>query len=386
MAQDRRKWSEAQKLQIIQEAEQNGLTETLRKYNLGQSLFHCWRRAYNGQGMQGLQPHYKTVDPEVRRLQQENERLKKIIAKQALEIDFKDELLKRKPLTAEQKRSAIRLFETIGKTTWLLQWSGLSHSTYYYHPHCGKRGRKPSTHTLLGDGSIIGNTSVVIAIRFVLSEEFMLFTGYVKITRDLQSYGFVINKKKVYRLMKEQHLLCGMVIRTRGEKRQFVSLRVQEPVRPMEQLCMDIKYVYIHGERRNALLLTVLDVYSRSILAQVLWWRIRKEQVIWLLHRLLQQHATKGITLRNDNGSQFIAHAVRNYLQEREVAQEFTHVATPEENCFIEVYHSILDKQLLQTTEFQDIEEAIAVFSRWRTFYNERRRHGSLGQITPAQM
>jgi putative transposase len=201
-------------------------------------------------------------------------------------------------LTVEQKRSCIQFFETKGKTTWLLHWSGLSHSTYYYHPYCGKRGRKPSRHTPLTDGSVISNESVVICIRFVLAEEFMLFTGYVKITKDLQSYGFVINKKKVYRLMKEHHLLCGMVIRTSGEKRQFVRYRVQEPVRPMEQLCMDIKYVYIHGEKRNALLLTVLDVYSRSILSQVLWWRIRKEQVIWLLHLMLQQHATKGITLR----------------------------------------------------------------------------------------
>ena len=97
MAQERRKWSEAQKLQIIQEAEQNGLTETLRKYNLSQSLFHRWRRAYNGEGMQGLRPNYKTVDPEVRWLQQENERLKKIIAKQALETRFKEELLKKSP-------------------------------------------------------------------------------------------------------------------------------------------------------------------------------------------------------------------------------------------------------------------------------------------------
>lgn len=236
-------------------------------------------------------------------------------------------------MTVEEKRSVIQLFEKKGKTTLLLQWCGLSHSTYYYHPCCGKRGRKPSTQTLLSDGNLVQNESVVICIRFVLSEEFMLFTGYVKICKDLQSYGFVINKKKVYRLMKEHHLLCGVVIRTRGEKRQFVSYCVQEPVRPMEQLCMDIKYVYIHGENRNALLLTVLDVYSRSILSQVLWWRIRKEQVIWLLHKLLQQHSTKGITLRNDNGSQFIAHAVQEYLQEKEVTQEFTHVATPEENC-----------------------------------------------------
>jgi len=42
---------------------------------------------------------------------------------------------------------------------------------------------------------------------------------------------------------------------------------------------MDIKYVYIHGEKRNALLLTVLDVFTRSIVGQVLWWRIRKENV-----------------------------------------------------------------------------------------------------------
>ena len=213
-----------------------------------------------------------------------------------------------------------------------------------------------------------------------------MYTGYVNIGKDLQSYGFIINKKKVYRLMKEHQLLCGTVIRTRGEKRQFVKWRVQKPLKPMEQLCMDIKYVYIQGEKKNALLLTVLDVYTRSIIGQLLWWRIRKEQVIWLLHKILQQHKTKGVTLRNDNGSQFIAGIVRQYFLQQEIQQEFTHVATPEENCFIEAYHSILEKQLLQAVEFTDIEEAIAVFNRWRKFYNERRRHGSLSRKTPQQV
>ena len=95
MSKQRRKWTEADKLQIIQEVEQNGLTETLRRHSLSQSLFHKWRRAYHGEGMDGLKPKYRMVDPEVKRLQLENERLKKIIAKQALEIDFKDELLKK---------------------------------------------------------------------------------------------------------------------------------------------------------------------------------------------------------------------------------------------------------------------------------------------------
>ena len=91
----KRKWSEAQKLQIIQEAEQNGVTETMRKYNLASSLYRKWRKAYNGGGMPGLLPKYKAIDPEVKQLQSENERLKRIVAKQALEIEFKDELLKK---------------------------------------------------------------------------------------------------------------------------------------------------------------------------------------------------------------------------------------------------------------------------------------------------
>ncbi len=268
----------------------------------------------------------------------------------------------------------------------MLRWSQLPRSSYYYRPFTGKRGRKPSTHTRLTDGSWVSNSSVVIAIRFILSEEFMIYTGYIKIRKDLQSCGFIINKKKVYGLMKQHRLLCGAVIRTHGEKRKFVSWRVQKAIKPMEQLCMDIKYVYIQGKKRNALLLTVLDVYSRAIIGQVLWWRIRKEHVIWLLHQILQQHQTKNITLRNDNGSQFIAHAVRAYLRDQHIEQEFTHIATPEENCFIEAYHSILDKQLLQQYEFADIEEAIAVFKRWKKFYNERRRHGSIGQQSPKQL
>ena len=91
----KRQWSEAQKLQIIGEAEQNGVTETLRKYNLSSSLFHKWRRRYNGEGREGLKSRYKTIDPEVKQLQSENERLKRITRKQALEIEFKDELLKK---------------------------------------------------------------------------------------------------------------------------------------------------------------------------------------------------------------------------------------------------------------------------------------------------
>ena len=265
-------------------------------------------------------------------------------------------------------------------------WSGLSPSSYYYRPKAGKAGGRPSTHTIMKDGSSVGNETVVIAIRFLLSEEFMIATGYHNITADLRSEGFIINHKKVYRLMSAFKLLCGTVIKAEGGKRQFVQWRVQQPTRPMEQLCMDIKYVHVHADRRNALLLTVEDVFTRKLLGYVVWWRMRKEQVIYLLHQVLQQNScTTQITIRNDNGSQFIAHAVRDYLREVEVNQEFIHVATPQENSFIEAYHSILERQVLRNHEFTSIAHLTEVMARWKEFYNTRRRHGSLGRKTPQQ-
>ena len=84
-----------QKLQIIQEAEQSGVTQTLRKHNLSHSVYLKWKRQFNQGGTKLLEPQYPKIDPELRALQEENARLKKIIGNQALELEFKTELLKK---------------------------------------------------------------------------------------------------------------------------------------------------------------------------------------------------------------------------------------------------------------------------------------------------
>jgi len=84
-----------QKLQIIQEADQLGTTQTLRKHNISHSVFLRWKNQFNQGGATSLQPQYRKVDPELRALQEENARLKKIIGNQALELEFKTELLKK---------------------------------------------------------------------------------------------------------------------------------------------------------------------------------------------------------------------------------------------------------------------------------------------------
>ena len=282
-------------------------------------------------------------------------------------------------------KPCIQFFENKIEVSKMLTWAGIARSSYYYKPTTGRQGRKPSTHTRLKDGDEVSNESVVIAMKFMLGIEFVDY-GYQKLTDNLRLDGFIINEKKVYRLMTESSLLYSSKIGAKSINRKFVQYYTQQADAPMQQLCMDIKYVYIHGAGRNALLLTVLDVYSRRNLGHLLWWRMRKHQVKWLLAQILRKHKVEGITLRNDNGSQFIAHIIREYLREQGINQEFTHVATPEKNAFIEAYHSLIERSVEQRYEFESIYEAGLVLNRWKQFYNEQRLHGRLGNRTPMQV
>ena len=91
----RRKFTPEEKYSILQEAEREGTTEVARKYNLAHSVLLYWKKRYLSKGKDGLKASYKKVDRELRSLEEENARLKKIIANQALELEFKTELLKK---------------------------------------------------------------------------------------------------------------------------------------------------------------------------------------------------------------------------------------------------------------------------------------------------
>ncbi|NTW32386.1 MAG: transposase [Bacteroidetes bacterium] len=103
MTKTKRKFTPEERLSIINEAEREGSVETCRKYNLSPSLLSKWKQRYLNKGIAGLKPQYKRVDPELRVLEEENERLKRIIAKQALEIEVKSELLKKTPIGSKRK-------------------------------------------------------------------------------------------------------------------------------------------------------------------------------------------------------------------------------------------------------------------------------------------
>ena len=228
---------------------------------------------------------------------------------------------------------------------------------------------------------MVDNAAVIEEITKLLSQEFVDY-GYIKVTEYLKQNNYNINKKKVYRLMKENNLLHKQRIKPVFD-RQFVKFRKVVVTEPFSFLEMDIKYVHIKGLHINVFLLTILDVFLRMALGYIASASITKKETVNLLDSVINKYYIKGATVRNDNGSQFIAGHTRDYLKEMGLYQEFTHVSTPEENGHIESFHSIIQNDLFSKYEFDSLEELQEVLKRYYNFYNKERIHSSLGYKSP---
>jgi len=258
----------------------------------------------------------------------------------------------------------------------------LSKSSRYYKSSNNKRGAKPSMLTRKTDGTVSDNKEVIgTLINDVFGQEFNRY-GYRLSNEELKAMGFIINHKKTYRLMKENGLLLEKINRIKQKKR-WVKFRKIEGACPLEHLCMDIKYVYVHGAKRNAYLLVIMDIATRYVLGWSLGFSMKHTDVILCLHQVLQGYQCKGIFLRTDNGSQFIAHGLRKFCIEREITQEFTHIATPEENSYVESLFSCVNREVICSYEFSSIYHAKEVFKRYFEYHNVKRRRHSLGRKSP---
>ena len=259
----------------------------------------------------------------------------------------------------------------------------IQRSVVYYLNKDNKPGRKASAVTMYKN-ELVTEQTVLTSVKDILDHEFLSY-GYLKISKQLKMDGFVINKKKVYRIMKNYNLLKPQRIRTTG-KRNFVKFRKPNAESPLNYFEMDIKYIYIPQERRNAYLLSIIDVYSRKIVGHIFKRSIRKLDVINLWQSLKSSlNDFKKITLRTDNGSQFIANDVRGFFQYHGIKHEFTNIATPEDDGHIEAFHSILEREFLRRNDYTSFDELKTAISHFMKCYNEERLHGSLNYKTPNQ-
>lgn len=267
----------------------------------------------------------------------------------------------------------------------LLTYLNLPRSSYYYKPKKGKKGKNPSSYTYMIDGRKLRNSEILDEIDQIIKGKFNTY-GYIKVTYALKNKGYIINKKKVYRMMKSNKLLLRKQISTKG-KRNFVKNYKVVSTKPYECMETDIKQIYIPEIRRNMYLLSVIDTYSRKIFGHMFKRSIRKKQVIELLKSIIQKAPIKNkeIRVRSDNGGQFIANDVRNYLKKVKVSQEFIHVATPEENGHIESFHSLIQREFLDRLEIYGEKETRDLMNEYMYYYNYERLHGAIGYKTPAK-
>lgn len=102
MASQRKKWSPEEKLFIIREVDRSGLVRIIRQHQIAASTYYKWKEKYDLYGEAGLKNTYQQIDPDIKRLQIENLRLKQLLADKELALQIKDELLKK---TISRKRS-----------------------------------------------------------------------------------------------------------------------------------------------------------------------------------------------------------------------------------------------------------------------------------------
>ena len=185
--------------------------------------------------------------------------------------------------------------------------------------------------------------------------------------------------------MKENKLLHKRIERNRLGK-EFVKYRKVKASEPYRHLQIDIKYIYVHAIKRNALLCSVIDVFTREILNYIFEFSIRKHDVCNLMESILGEHPeVKMATLRSDNGSQFEANMFKNYMINKGVNQEFTHYATPQENAYIESYHNIISRELCHKYIFDSMDEARKEIAGFINYYNNKRLHSGIGYLSPKQ-
>ena len=97
MGTTKRTWSIEEKVSILKDIEKTGVVEGCRKHGIYASTYYDWKTKYDEKGADGLVPRYGRKEAgEMKKVRQENERLKKLLAEKELELSIKSELLKKK--------------------------------------------------------------------------------------------------------------------------------------------------------------------------------------------------------------------------------------------------------------------------------------------------
>lgn len=257
--------------------------------------------------------------------------------------------------------------------------AGIKKSTYYYRPNGRPKGKRPSTHTLKHGVGMVTNDAVVEEILNLISPEYHDY-GYKVSSELLKREGYLINHKKVKRLMKDNHLLHPQTIKPEALNKVFIRYTVPPLDGPFKTIEADIKYVHIHEQNRNAFLITFLCTFCRYAIVWDLDYTMPAEKIKNLVTRLKNHPVVKDyidqdtvIMIRTDNGPQFIAKILASTLDAIGLKHEFINPGTPQQNAHIESFHSTVTRLVCSKNVFRDLAHARQIFNEFYFAYDNTR-------------
>jgi putative transposase len=207
--------------------------------------------------------------------------------------------------------------------------------------------------------------------------------GYRRVTALLRGEGWLVNHKRVERLWRQE----GLKVPQKQPKRRRLWLADGSCVR-LRPTYRDHVWSYDFvmdrtSDGRAFRMLTLIDEHSRECLAIDVARKLTSEDV---LERLSDLFVRRGVPsyLRSDNGAEFAATKVREWLGRVGVTTLFIEPGSPWENGYVESFNGKLRDELLAREQFDTLLEAKVLIERWRREYNTRRPHSSLGYQPPA--
>ena len=207
--------------------------------------------------------------------------------------------------------------------------------------------------------------------------------GYRRITALLRREGWRVNPKRVERIWRRE----GLKVPKRQPKRARLWLNDGSCIRLRPERKDHVwSYDFVHDrthDGRALKILTVIDEHTRECLALRVDRTLRSEHVLELLGDLFVQRGVPEY-IRSDNGPEFTALAVRDWLARVGVRTLFIEPGSPWENGYNESFNSKLSDELLRGEVFYTLQEARTVIEWWRLEYNHFRPHSSLGYRAPA--
>jgi len=216
--------------------------------------------------------------------------------------------------------------------------------------------------------------------------------GWPRITAELKRRGWNANHKRVYRIMREDNLLCL-------RRRKFVVTTDSNHSRPIypnlgrgmvltgiDQLWIaDITYIRLETE--FVYLAVVLDACSRRVIGWALERTLEDELTLQALRRALERRIpAPGLVHHSDRGIQYASEDYTDLLKDRQITISMSRKGNPYDNAACESFMKTLKYEEVHRQEYRDLAEARASIEHFlERVYNQKRLHSALGYRPPAE-